>query len=265
MLEINNVYRDLCRQILNSDKVGNTYEIRNAKINLYDIEHNIVGIRDISMFYLLGEWMWYLSGRNDVDFISVFGKMWRSLSDDGKTNNSAYGYLIKEAFGFNQVEKIVELLKKDPNSRRAVININTPNVNVIETKDEPCTIALQYFLRDGKLHSTTVMRSNDIFLGFPYDVAFFTELQKTIADKLGVEYGTYTHIANSLHVYDRDIDKIKAIVDNPVEKNYTVNRDNFHSSFMKIVDYIDNNLDQPDLKEQIKVLFNKYNIIEHED
>ena len=265
MLEINQIYLDLCKQVLYGDKVGNTYEARNVKVTLNDINHNIVGIRDISMFYLLGEWMWYLSGRNDVDFISVFGKMWRGLSDDGKTNNSAYGYLMQKAFGFDQISKVIELLKKDPDSRRAVININTPNVNVIETKDEPCTIALQYFIRNGKLYATTVMRSNDLYLGFPYDVAFFTELQKMIAFRVGVEYGTYTHIANSLHMYDRDVDKIKAIMENPVENNYTINRENFHSNYDKIVQYIDKNMQTFGLKEQIKDLFNKYNIIEHED
>ena len=85
----------------------------------------------------------------------------------------------------------------DPNTRRAVVNINVPNVNVIETKDEPCTIALQFLNRDGKLHCTAIMRSNDIWFGTPYDWAFFIELQKVIADKLGLGYGTYTHFATS--------------------------------------------------------------------
>lgn len=52
------------------------------------------------------------------------------------------------------------------------------------------------------------MRSNDIFLGFPYDTFNFTMWQEYVACKLNVEIGTYTHIANSLHFYEKDREKI---------------------------------------------------------
>ena len=139
--------------------------------------------------------------------------MWNRISDDGVTNNSAYGYLIQKKHGFNQFVKIIELLQKDPNTRRAVINLNTPNERVIETKDEPCTISLQFFVRDGKVDLTTVMRSNDIWFGLTFDIIYFTELQKWVADFLGYEYGTYTHFAGSFHTYERDYEKIKACVE----------------------------------------------------
>lgn len=184
-------------------------ELTNVMFTLTDLEHNILAVRDISPSYLLGELFWYFRGDNSLKFISEFSSFWNHLSDDGETCNSAYGYILQHKFGFNQIEKVIELLKRDPGSRRAVLNINTPNEQMIETKDEPCTIAIQFFIRNEQLNCTVMMRSNDIWFGLPYDVAFFTELQKYIAKRLNVPTGTYTHIDVSLHLYPRDFDKLK--------------------------------------------------------
>lgn len=226
---IDEIYASLVNELfLNGKKVGDTKELTNVEITLTDIENNIVSIRDISPSYLLGELTWYFVGDNSLSFISQFSSFWNRLSDDGETCNSAYGYLMQEGYGFNQIDKVVEILKADPNSRRAKININVPNPNVDTTKDEPCTIALQFLIRDGKLHCTAIMRSNDIWFGFPYDVAFFTELQKYIADELGVEYGEYTHFAVSLHTYDRDRKKLVDVVTKQESKPIKFNRKLFH-------------------------------------
>ena len=239
MNEIDRIYVDLCKKLSTSPHVGNTKEMNNVRIMLNDINQNIVSVRGISPSYLFGEWLWYFTGRNDVEFISQYGSMWKRLSDDGKTNNSAYGYIMQKKFGFNQVEKIIELLTEDPSSRRAVININIPNPNVITTKDEPCTIALQFMIRDNKLHCTAIMRSNDIWLGFPYDVAFFTELQKYIADQLHVLYGSYTHFVVSMHVYDRNFEDIEKIVAHPISKPFIFDRKQFHRKKDFVAEMID--------------------------
>lgn len=210
---IDDIYRRLCVDLLQARHVNNTREINNVQLMLSDINNNVVNIRNISLPYLFGELLWYFHGSNSMKFISTFGSMWARLSDDGVTNNSAYGYILKHKHGFDQIEKIIELLTVDPNSRRAVLNINVPNMHVIETRDEPCTIALQFMIRDGQLNCTGIMRSNDIWFGLPYDVVFFTELQKYIARRLGVAYGTYTHFVTSMHVYDHNICDIREVID----------------------------------------------------
>lgn len=240
MNKIDEIYYDLCYKLLkHGNEVKNTKELNNIQIELNDINENIVSIRNISPAYLFGEWIWYFTGRNSTKFISSFGSMWEKLSDDGKTNNSAYGYLMKYAYQFDQIETIIELLTRDPESRRAVINLNVPNPNVIFTKDEPCTIALQFLIRNGKLNCTAIMRSNDIWYGFPYDVAFFTELQKYIADKLMVEYGTYTHFVTSLHLYEKNYKDIQKIVNNAISKPIYLDRKKFHENVELIGDLIE--------------------------
>ena len=81
--------------------------------------------------------------------------------------------------------------------------------NTIEnpTNDLNCTVCLQFIVRDEKLYCTTYMRSNDLWLGFPYDVFQFTCIQIRMAMELGLDIGSYTHIAGSLHIYERDFEK----------------------------------------------------------
>lgn len=182
-----------------------TGEVINAVTVIDDPKDNLVTspIRKLSHKYAIGELLWYLSGSNKLDAIANYSKAWNKLSDDGETVNSAYGYRIFEKFGFDQWEHVKGLLKADHNSRQAVIHIKEPNPE--KTKDLPCTVALQYLIRDGKLYATTYMRSNDIWLGFPYDVFTFTCLQIKMAFELGVGIGSYTHISGSLHLYSRNV------------------------------------------------------------
>ena len=165
-------------------------------------------IRKLSMRYAIGEMLWYMSGNPSLKAIQHYTKAWDRMSDDGETVNSNYGYIIKDAFGFDQYEYCKQLLIKDKNSRQAVIHIKTP-ADTIEkpTKDLNCTVCLQFTIREGKLYCTTYMRSNDLWLGFPYDVFQFTCLQVRMAMELGLDIGTYTHIAGSLHLYKRDFEK----------------------------------------------------------
>ena len=240
---VDEAYKTLCEMLVNAPTVGNTRELNNMKIEISDISNSIVSVRNISTTYLLGEFLWYFNGSQSMEYISKYSTFWKNISDDGVTSNSAYGYLLMHKHGFNQIEKIIELLTFDPNSRRAVININVPNARVIETKDEPCTIALQFLNRDGKLHCTAIMRSNDIWFGTPYDWAFFIELQKVIADRLGLGYGTYTHFATSFHAYERNMAEIQVIAESSLEALKTqivFDRDRFHKEkeelFAKTVD-----------------------------
>lgn len=185
-------------------------EIINAITVLENPTKNIMTnqVRRLSMRYAVGEMLWYLSGNPELKAIQNYTKAWDRMSDDGKTVNSNYGFLIKDAYGFDQYEYCKELLRKDINSRQAVIHIKMPR-NTIEnpTNDLNCTVCLQFLVRDGKLYCTTYMRSNDLWLGFPYDVFQFTCIQIRMAMELGLDIGSYTHIAGSLHIYERDFKK----------------------------------------------------------
>lgn len=205
--DINTLYKGLCYNLRNfGSEVNNTLELTNVVFQLEDINNCIISLSDFnpSLRYLLAENLWYSCGSNDLKFISNFAKKWAEISDDGVTSNSAYGYIMQYKFGFNQINKVIDILNKDKYSRRACIIINDANENVDTTKDEQCTMYLQFMIRNDKLDLTVNMRSNDIRYGLPYDVPAFIGLQKYIAFMLDVGYGTYTHFAGSLHCYKED-------------------------------------------------------------
>ncbi len=179
-------------------------EVINAISVIEDPTKNVLlsPIRKLSMRYAVGEFLWYLSGSNKLKEISKYTKNWERFSDDGENLNSCYGWCIKHKFGFDQYEYVKELLKKDRNTRQAVIHIKEPNNK--PSKDINCTVCLQFFIRENKLYLTTYMRSCDLWYGFPYDVFNFCNLQVLLSMELGVELGTYTHICGSLHLYERD-------------------------------------------------------------
>ena len=69
---------------------------------------------------------------------------------------------------------VVDALSRDPDSRQAVIEIWRPNPR--DSRDVPCTLTVQWMIRDGKLHCLDSMRSSDAWLGWPYDVFNFSML-----------------------------------------------------------------------------------------
>ena len=159
-------------------------------------------IRKMPIRYAIGEMLWYMSGKNEVKPIQIYTDNWNRMSDDGVHVNSNYGYCIRHKYGFDQWEYVRKLLSDAPETRQAVIHIKEPRN--IPSKDVNCTVSLQFLLRDNKLYLTVYMRSNDLWLGFPFDVFQFANMQILMAMELGVELGTYTHIAGSLHLYERD-------------------------------------------------------------
>ena len=265
---VNVAYRDLCRKLYEDGHVmetrnirGGTKELCNYMFTIDDLDSEYVTLKTgkTNLTYLAGELLWYWSSRNDTEFIGKFGSMWKKLSDDGVTNNSAYGYLLQEKHGFNQIEKIIELLTVDPYSRRAVLNINVPNKDVIETKDEPCTVCLDYQIRNGKLHCTCVMRSNDVNFGLRNDLGYFISLQKYIAKRLEVPVGTYTHFAMSIHFYDRDTKFIKDVAYGTMESEDEVLDIEKLIDYREIlIDWVDNHFTN---KDDFKSLLKSYNIV----
>ena len=194
---------------VNDNTISN--EIINANLILTDPTRNTMCncLRKMPMRYAIGELLWYNSANNSWKSIEPFSLFWKEISDDGKTVNSNYGYCIRKKYDFDQWEMVKDLLKRNPNSRQAVIHIKEAR-DIINnpTKDLNCTISLQFFLRKGKLDLIVTMRSNDVWLGLPYDVFNFTCMQIQMAMELGVKIGTYYHNSASLHMYKRDEVKV---------------------------------------------------------
>lgn len=109
----------------------------------------------------------------------------------------------------NQVQKVIEELKSNPSSRRAVIDVRDNYVDG-DNKDPACLQHIQYFIRpsvknkDRQLDCFVLFRSNDAVKATFMNAFALIMLQKKIAEELKVPVGTYVHSANSFHAYERD-------------------------------------------------------------
>lgn len=105
----------------------------------------------------------------------------------------------------------LQALEQSPSTRQAVMTCYDAGdlLHAVggNKKDIPCTLNLQFLSRSGELSLITTMRSNDLWLGFPYDVFCFTTLQRLFAKVLGLKLGCYIHNVGSLHLYTRDQSK----------------------------------------------------------
>jgi thymidylate synthase len=128
------------------------------------------------------------------------------LVDDQDPDYGAYGPRIIE-----QVGDCLDILYRDPTTRRAVITIWNPK-DLTHDGDRPCTVFLQFLVRDNgfgpALELHTHMRSQDVWLGVPYDIFMFSQLQHTAAYILGLPAGQLVHHATSLHIYETDLSKV---------------------------------------------------------
>ena len=169
--------------------------------------------RKLSYPFMFGEATWMLQGKNDVESVSKYVGGIKRFSDDGDTFFGAYGPKIITQWGY-----VVKTLITDQDSRQAVISIWRENPR--SSKDIPCTLTLQFFLREASdelwLHTIANMRSNDAWLGVPYDTFNFSAISFFIAlhlNKLGIKckLGELTIQAGSRHIYESDFNKLDNI------------------------------------------------------
>jgi thymidylate synthase len=100
---------------------------------------------------------------------------------------------------------MIDRLRKDPDTRQAVVTIWNPERDMLEKKrDYPCTILHQFRVRKDRLNMSVYMRSNDVWLGSAYDFFQFTRVQLAMCSVLGIEPGTYAHHVGSLHIYENN-------------------------------------------------------------
>lgn len=130
--------------------------------------------------------------------IAIAPNLEQFANDDGGFDG-AYGPRTAK-----QLEQAIAKLQIDPDTRQACVTLWRSWDLDLPTKDLPCTVYLNFSVRNRQLLMTTHMRSQDLWWGWPYDVVQFTQLQHTIANVLRLECGRYTHFINSLHVYSRN-------------------------------------------------------------
>jgi thymidylate synthase len=174
-------------------------------------------IRTPAYKYIERELDWYLSESLYVDDIpGETPQIWKDISSDEGKINSNYGWCIYSEENGNQYKHVLRELKTNPNSRRAAMIYNRPSMHLDFNRDGMsdfmCTFANTFMIRDGKLISHYVMRSNDAVFGYNNDVAWAKFVQGQLAYDLGVEVGELIWTATNLHVYERHFGFIEDLI-----------------------------------------------------
>ncbi|MFM9615810.1 thymidylate synthase [Streptomyces niveiscabiei] len=168
--------------------------------------------RVLNPAFAVAETVWHLSG-SDAPWIFDYNTRLHQYADDGVLRG-AYGPRMRNWDGkVDQLRRVVDILREDPDSRRAVIQLYDPVQDAFGHKDVPCTLGFRFHLRDGRLHMSTTMRGQDVWIGMPYDLFFFTVLHELVAGWLDADLGPYHHHVGSLHLYDRDLDHADALTE----------------------------------------------------
>jgi thymidylate synthase len=221
------IYNTICQEgTVVSPKGKATKELHPAVIQITNPRQRYCSSRaGFNLPFSCAEVLWILAGRGDAEMICHYlprfdefrDKPWKQFHAPYGTRLRNYGYDERDEYHHpppvDQLEQAYRKLKADPDTRQAVMVLwDVWRDNLQVSVDYPCNNWSHLMIRNGKLDWTQVVRSNDAILGMPQNIFQFTHLQEVMAGWLGVDVGTYTHFADSLHLYTDSfysLDKMK--------------------------------------------------------
>ena len=206
-----------------TSRAGRVLELLHAGITLQDPRDRYITnpARKASVAAQIAETVWVLSGRNDVAWLTHYLPRAAEFSDDGRTWRGGYGPRLRawprrdgDGDVIDQLRWVVDHLREDRSSRRAVVTIYDPVTDSQPGKDIPCNNWLDFKSRLGRLHLHVAIRSNDLIWGWSGINAFeWSVLQEVVASILGIDVGPLSFSISSLHVYDRHWARAEKIAD----------------------------------------------------
>ncbi|UYA62273.1 hypothetical protein NAL19_4258 [Pectobacterium sp. F1-1] len=206
-----------------SSRAGDALQSYGVNYVLKDPRNRLHHLRDGAIKYLSREFLAYFSGNLKAETgLAKASKFWMTLVDEDGNVNSNYGYYVfyeaVESYG-NQYNWVKSVLLKNRDSRRAIININQ-NYHKSDTKDFPCTLGMQFYIKNNKLFCETISRSTDVITGLPYDMGFFSFIHELVWKDL-IENGVknldlgYTIMKTTFtQIYDKNISKAYEAIEN---------------------------------------------------
>lgn len=223
MTQFDRAYRELLRRILDEG-----YEERNERTGhvvralpgvTLEVEAGfpLLTLRRIPLRVFIAEQVWFLTGsRRPEETLREFTKIWDDFTNINGVIPAAYGYRWRRHFGRDQIAQLVTLLERDPSSRQGVVVAWDPAADGLSPlhprKNVPCPYAFTVNILGGALHMHSILRSNDMMLGCPHDVAGFALLQRMLAARLGVRAGKFTQSISNAHIYDIHFDAARTLI-----------------------------------------------------
>ncbi len=171
---------------------------------------------------IIHELLWFLKGDTNVKYLNENNvTIWDEWADKNGELGPVYGAQWRNwnGEGIDQIKQVVDLIKKNPNSRRMLVAAWNPSVlpepgktfseNVALGKAAlpPCHAFFQFYVADGKLSCQMYQRSCDIFLGVPFNIASYALLTMMMALVTDLQPGEFIHTLGDAHIYLNHIDQ----------------------------------------------------------
>ncbi len=137
---------------------------------------------------------WRSKAKFDGDLGAVYGVQWRKWkTEDGRT--------------VDQVKDLIEGLRRDPFGRRHILTAWNPG-EFDNMALPPCHVLSQFYVSQGRLSCMLTQRSNDLFLGSPYNIASYALLTHMIAQVCGYQVGELVYSQGDVHIYHDHFDAV---------------------------------------------------------
>ena len=160
------------------------------------------------------ELLWFLSGESNINFLHDHGVgIWDEWADENGDLGPVYGvqwrnWKTDEGTGVDQISQVIEQIRKDPNSRRLIVNAwNVGEIHKMALP--PCHLLFQFYVNNGKLSCQFYQRSADVFLGVPFNIASYALLTMMVAQVCGLGLGDLVQTMGDTHLYLNHVEQAK--------------------------------------------------------
>jgi len=214
-------YLDLLRLVLEkgklrADRTGTgTYSVFGAQSRFPLAEgFPMLTTKKLHLKSIIYELLWFLRGDTNVKYLNEHGvTIWDEWADTEGELGRVYGaqwcdWRTADGRSINQIERVVEQIKRDPQSRRLLVSA----WNVAELEQMallPCHVLFQFYVRDGELSCQLYQRSADLFLGVPFNIASYALLTMMVAQVCDLKPGVFVHTFGDLHLYSNHLQQAK--------------------------------------------------------
>lgn len=172
--------------------------------------------RDANHVFHLVESLWMFAGMDDVSPLLPFNSKYAQYAEEDWRQHGAYGYRWRKHFGNEQIMQVMDELKHNPYSRRVVLTMWDPQVDLgADVADVPCNTHAYFDVVDGHVNMTVCNRSNDVIWGaYGANAVHFSMLLELVASGAGLEVGVYRQVSNNFHIYT-EMGQGRALMENP--------------------------------------------------
>jgi len=168
----------------------------------------LVTTKKIHVESVIHELLWFLRGDTNVSYLQKHGvRIWNEWADESGDCGPIYGYQWRRWNGaIDQIANVIDLLKRDPDSRRAVVSAWNAS-DIPEMALPPCHAMFQFYAQDGNLSLQLYQRSADVFLGVPFNIASYSLLLCLVAQVCGMHPHMFIHTFGDVHLYENHIEQ----------------------------------------------------------